>query len=133
MAVPKARRARGSETILLIEDDDAVRALAKVSLEYSGYTVLDAGNADVAIKICQKHPGRIHLLLTDIVMPDVNGPKLAEILLSIRKELKVLYMSGYTDDSIARSKLVAGAPFLQKPFAPPKLAEKVREVLDQAS
>lgn len=132
LAAPKARRARGSETILLIEDDDAVRALAKVSLEYSGYTVLDAGNADMAIKICQRHPGHIHLLLTDIVMPDVNGPKLAEILLSIRKELKVLYMSGYTDDSIARSKLVAGAPFLQKPFAPPKLAEKVREVLDQA-
>jgi two-component system, cell cycle sensor histidine kinase and response regulator CckA len=90
LAAPKPPRAMGTETILLVEDDDAVRALAKVSLEYSGYTVLDAGNADSAIKICQSHPGHIHLLLTDIVMPDVSGPKLAEMLLSIRKELKVL-------------------------------------------
>ena len=122
--------APGSETILLIEDDESVRTLSKVALQKVGYRVLDAGNAEEALKICEDYLAPIHLVLTDIVMPGVNGPKLVECLLSARENMKVLFMSGYTDDSLVRLKLAAGAPFLQKPFAPAKLAEKVREILD---
>lgn len=123
---------RGSETILLVEDEDAVRALTKASLQHYGYVVLDANNASTAIEICDHHQGQIDLVLTDIVMPDMSGPRLADVLLARRKDLKLIYMSGYTEDAIARSRLVAGAPFLQKPFTAAALCRKVREVLGQA-
>jgi PAS domain S-box-containing protein len=129
--VPSNSYVGGTETILLVEDDAAVRALAKIALENTGYTVLDADNADAAMHICEQHKGEIHLAVTDIVMPGRSGPKLAASLISRRENLKLLYMSGYTDDSIARLRLVSGAPFLQKPFTPIKLAQKVREVLDK--
>ncbi|HEY6328974.1 MAG TPA: ATP-binding protein [Blastocatellia bacterium] len=124
---------RGSETILLVEDEDAVRALAKASLEHYGYVVLDADAGATAIDISDRHEGRIDLVITDIVMPDLSGPRLADILLSRRTDLKVLYMSGHTEDAIARSRLVAGAPFLQKPFTGAVLCQKVREVLNQTN
>ncbi|HEY6332296.1 MAG TPA: response regulator [Blastocatellia bacterium] len=125
------RSLRGWETILLVEDEEAVRTLIRMSLEYSGYKVMDAGNAEAAIEICEGHPGPIHLAITDVVMPDVSGPKLADILVSLRKELKILNMSEHIENSGVRRNLGSGVPFLQKPFDPAQLCGKVREVLGQ--
>jgi len=93
--------------------------------------VLEVGAAAAALDICERHPGTIHLIITDIVMPGMNGPKLAKALLSRRQNLKVLFMSGCTDDSLIRIKLDDGAHILRKPFSPVTLAEKVRQVLDR--
>jgi PAS domain S-box-containing protein len=123
-------RPRGSETVLLVEDEEGVRELAHEILETLGYTVLAAGRPDEALKIVAQHPGPIHLLLTDVIMPGMSGPALAGRLLSARRDLKVLYMSGYTD--LRHGLLAAGTTLLQKPFTPDALARKVREVLDSA-
>ncbi len=122
---------RGSETILLAEDDEIVRKLALTVLEQSGYTVLVAENGTEALQTLQSHNGPLHLLLTDVVMPKMNGRELFNRVVEKYPSMKVLYMSGYTDDVIdRRGVLNKGVAFIQKPFNVNDLAAKVREVLD---
>ena len=123
---------RGSETILLVEDAELVRNLARQVLEGAGYRVLEAANAEAAIDLCEKINGdRIDLLLTDVIMPGMSGNEMSRVLLVKQPGMPVLYMSGYTDDAIVQhGVLEAGINFLQKPFTPGALAMKVREVLD---
>jgi len=121
---------RGSETVLLVEDDEPLRTLAREILSIQGYTVLDATSPSEALRLADVHPGPIHLLLTDVVMPQMNGRQVADHLLAARPALKVLFMSGYTDAAIVQhGVLEAGTHFLQKPFTPDGLSRKVREVL----
>ncbi|QVL29848.1 PAS domain S-box protein [Telmatocola sphagniphila] len=123
---------RGTETILLVEDEDAVRILAKHILRTCGYTVLDAPNGNVALEIARTHLGNIDLLISDVVMPYLGGRELAEKILSIRPDCLVLFLSGYTDDALLRHGVrEAEFAFLQKPFSPPLLAHKVRATLDE--
>jgi PAS domain S-box-containing protein len=130
-AKARSELAKGSETILVVEDEEGVRSLVCGTLASHGYKVLEAGGADHALTICEQHAEPIHLLLTDVVMPQMGGKELAKRLSSVHPEAKVLYMSGYTDNAIVRhGVLEGGTPFLQKPFAPKTLVQKVREVLD---
>jgi PAS domain S-box-containing protein len=123
---------RGTETILLVEDEERVRALTRLVLQSHGYTVLEAKNGGEALVMAQQHPGEIHLLVSDVVMPNMSGRQLVERLEVVRPALKVLYVSGYTDDAVVRHGIVdAKTPFLQKPFSPLAFARKVREVLDR--
>jgi PAS domain S-box-containing protein len=125
------RLRRGTETLLLVEDDEGVRALTRIILERNGYRVLEARNGGEALLLCEQHQGPIHLLVSDVVMPQMSGGQLAERLASLQPAMKVLFMSGYTDDAILHHRsLEAEAPFLHKPFNPEALAQKVREVLD---
>jgi len=127
---PESQAWRGSETILLVEDDDMVRSLVRETLERHGYKVLDAGGPIDARRIAEKHRGVIQLLITDVVMPKVSGRELAEQLVRARPALKVLYMSGYTDSAVVNSGILTReVAFLQKPFTPAALIEKVRDVL----
>jgi PAS domain S-box-containing protein len=122
---------RGTESILLVEDEEEVRALAREILEGYGYTVFEARDVADAILIAERHTGPIHLLLSDVVMPQMSGRTLAERLAPLRPEMKALFMSGYTDNAIVHhGKLDSDASFVQKPFTPDALARKVREVLD---
>jgi len=122
---------QGSETIVLVEDAEPVRLLAREFLGRLGYTVLEAGDGVEALAIAKGHKGSIHLLLTDVVMPGLGGPQLAEALLAQHPELKVLYMSGYTDNAIAQhGALESGIFLLEKPFTKETLARKMREVLE---
>jgi two-component system, cell cycle sensor histidine kinase and response regulator CckA len=125
-------RARaGSETIVLVEDETSVRAIARLTLESHGYSVLTAENGREALALVGRYADPIDLLLTDVVMPEMGGRQLAEALAESRPSLKVLYMSGYTDDAIVRHGILhAEVAFLQKPFSPDSLVSKVREVLD---
>ncbi|HAT72093.1 MAG TPA: hybrid sensor histidine kinase/response regulator [Elusimicrobia bacterium] len=126
---PKALR--GSETILLVEDDDAVRRFALRALRGNGYTVLEAGAPEEAARLFDENAGSIGLVLTDTVMPDMNGHELYGLLAKRRPGLKAIFMSGYTDsDHLNPGIEVAQMPFLQKPFSADTLAAKVREVLD---
>jgi PAS domain S-box-containing protein len=121
---------RGSETILLVEDDDTVRDLAREVLQESGYRVLVASHGEEALRLGGSHDGPIHLMLTDVVMPGGSGRVYAEKLGAARPDMKVLYMSGYTDDAIVRHGLLdPHIAFLEKPFTPAALTGKVREVL----
>lgn len=122
----------GHETVLLSEDSAAVRAVACEILKRHGYTVLEAARPEAALELAATHAGPIHLLLTDVVMPGMSGRELAQRFREQRPEARVLYMSGYTDDTVVRhGVLEAGTAFLQKPFSLDSLARKVREVLDQ--
>jgi DNA-binding NtrC family response regulator len=122
---------RGTETVLVVEDDSAVRLLARVTLQRNGYHVLEAGNPQEAVRIANDYTNPIHILLTDVIMPESEGAPLVSRLRVSRPELPVLYMSGYTDDAIVHHGVLEdGIPFLQKPFTPHGLANKVREVLD---
>jgi CheY-like chemotaxis protein len=122
---------KGTETILVVEDEEAVRRLVSAVLESSGYKLLIARQGDEAFSLADGHKGPIKLLLTDMVMPGISGPELAGRLTAGRPEMKVLYMSGYTDDTVVRHHLLdPDTPFLQKPFKTESLARKVREVLD---
>lgn len=122
---------RGSETILVVEDEDVVRGLARQILEQSGYHVLDARGGDEAIRLCRELRGPIDLLLTDVVMPETSGKEVANRLTKLRPAMRVLYMSGYTDDAIVHHGVLdSDVEFIQKPFTPVALAQKVREVLD---
>ena len=122
---------RGTETILLVEDDELLRAVVLDLLRRQGYRVIPARHAAEALLLCDQHPEAIDLLLTDVVMPQMSGPELAKRLLATRPELKVLCMSGYTGDSVVRHGLLeAGVAFLQKPITPAALASKLRQVLD---
>jgi len=125
----------GSETILLVEDAELVRKLARQVLESAGYRVFEAASAEAAIDLCERINGdKIDLLLTDVVMPGMSGNEMSRVLLAKQPGMPVLYMSGYTDDAIVQhGVLEAGINFLQKPFTPGALALKVREVLDTAN
>jgi len=123
--VSTALAARGSETVLVVEDENEVRAVVQRILEEFGYVVLSAGEIAAAVRLVERHGGPIHLLLTDVVMPEMNGVQLAERLGALRPEMAVLYMSGYIDRAILNH-----ARFLQKPLTPDALARKVRAVLD---
>jgi PAS domain S-box-containing protein len=126
------RMPAGRETVLLVEDEEGVRALGREVLKKCGYTVLEAGDGDEALGVAARQPGPIHLLVTDVVMPRLGGRELAERLRAARPEIKVLYMSGYTDDAVIRHGLMeAEHALLQKPFGGAALAAKVREVLDK--
>ena len=130
-ANPVQTRSAGTETILLVEDEEGVRNIAKRILSRAGYTVLTTGTASDALLTCKMHPGKIHLLLTDIVMPQMSGKVLAEHVALVSPETKVLYMSGYTDNAIVHhGTLDPGTNFIGKPFTAANLARKVREVLD---
>jgi two-component system cell cycle sensor histidine kinase/response regulator CckA len=129
-ALPKLE---GRETILLAEDEDVVRNLAREVLESYGYTVIAARNGEDAISVCDDHNGSIDLLVSDVVMPGMGGRELRDELVPKHQGMKVLFMSGYTDDAIVRyGVLESKVPFIQKPFTPDGLAAKVREVLDNA-
>jgi CheY-like chemotaxis protein len=123
---------RGTETILLVEDDDGVRAIARTILRRNGYSILEAGTPEQAISLCAKH-SEIRLIVTDVIMPKMSGPELSRHLRRHRPGARVLFMSGYTDDSLTRYPLEAGEAFLQKPFTPDSLLRKVREVLEGLS
>jgi two-component system cell cycle sensor histidine kinase/response regulator CckA len=129
---PRPRQiSRGRETILLVDDADMVRRLAKDILSGAGYRVLEAGDADEALQMAGAAPIKIDLLVTDVVMPGRNGVELAECLRSTRVGMPVLYISGYTDNSVVREGLLSQeAAFLQKPFTPEDLLRKVRQVLE---
>ncbi len=121
----------GTETILLVEDDHHVRQLALLTLKTYGYTVLSAGSSEAARELAASHTGRIHLLLSDVVMPDFGGRELAEKVKVIHPNIAVLFISGYFDDAVIRHGIeTATDAFLQKPFTPQSLARKVRDVLD---
>lgn len=124
---------RGNETILLVEDEPLVRDLAHRFLTEHGYTILEAADGEEALRAAQEHAGkRIHLLLTDVVMPQMGGKELADRLRRLRPSIKVLYTSGYTDEAIVHHGVLdPGTHFLQKPFSPKTLLHKVREVLDR--
>jgi CheY-like chemotaxis protein len=122
---------RPVETILLVEDEGVVRDLAREILEAHGYTVLAASHAGEALVIAERHAGPIHLLITDVVMPHMGGRELAERASPLRPGLKVLYVSGYTDDAVLRHGVMgAEVAFLQKPFSAVSLRSKVRMVLE---
>ena len=127
-------RSTGTETIVVVEDEEALGRVAKRALVAAGYTVLTASDGEEALRICAQHSGAIHLLLTDVVMPRMSGRALAQELANVRPTIKVLYMSGYTDDAIVHHGVLdAGTHFLAKPFTAADLTRKVREVLDEGS
>src|SRR4029077_14963045 len=130
-AVAALKPGQGDETILLVEDEPNLRRLARQALESQGYSVLDAADGASAIQVSNSHQGPIHLLLTDVIMPGMNGRELALRISSLRPEARVLYMSGYTENAIGHNgTLDEGITLLQKPFTLPALKAKVREVLD---
>ena len=120
----------GGETILMVEDDGEVRHFGRMILKRSGYHILEAANGEEALQIAKKHSGDIHLLLTDVVLPGINGMEVSERLKEVRPLVKALFVSGYTADVIARRGVLnPGVSLLHKPFTPDDLASKVREVL----
>jgi CheY-like chemotaxis protein len=124
---------RGSETVLLVEDEDGVRALTRHILQSCGYAVLEARDGAEAVRVAGQHQGHIDLLITDVVMPRMGGREVAERLAAIHPAVKVMFLSGYTDDAVVRHGILeAQVAFLQKPFSTATLAAKVREVLDNA-
>ena len=141
-ALPAPRRARasgaslhgvphGTETVLVVEDEDAVRRIVKIALESTGYRVIEARNGAEALAAARSHPRRIQMLVSDVVMPEMSGREVAARVAEAHPGIRILYMSGYTDDAVVRHGIVdSGVAFLQKPFSPLGLARKVREVLD---
>lgn len=123
----------GTETLLVVENETPIRTLVQLGLERHGYVVLTAESGTKALEVAASHPGRIHLLITDVVMPELRGPELARELVARRPDLATLFMSGYTDEALGYD---ASSPnvlvdFIQKPFSPKTLAAKVREMLDR--
>ena len=128
---PAATPARDRETILLVEDESTILNTTRTMLEKQGYAVLAANTPGQALRLARQHPGKIHLLMTDVIMPEMNGRDLAKTLLALHPHLKLLFMSGYTTDIIARNgALDEGLKFIAKPFSVQALAIKIREALD---
>jgi PAS domain S-box-containing protein len=128
----ETERIRGSETILIVEDDEMVRRLVCQALRMYGYQVVEAANAGEALLICETHQRSLPLMVTDIVMPQLSGQELAARLAPLHPKMRVIYLSGYTDDAVVRHGVLNSTTFfLQKPFTPIALVKKVREVLDQ--
>ncbi len=124
--------AGGSETVLIVEDDDLLRSFIRKTLGHHGYTVLEAENGEDALRVSREHQGPIELMITDVVMPRMSGQKIAERLQLLYPQMKVIYMSGYTGDAVIRHCVLApGLNFIEKPFTPEILHRKVREVLDR--
>jgi DNA-binding response OmpR family regulator len=133
-ALQASMPAKGWETILLVEDEGALREIAREVLEEHGYRIIEATGPHKAIEICHRHPEPIDLVVTDVVMPEMNGRALAEVLVAARPGLRVLYMSGYTDDVIAHSGVLeSGTLLLEKPFTVQTLLERVRTALGTRS
>ena len=132
-ASPVAASSTGTETILLVEDEAIVRDLVCEILRDSGYVVLPAASGSDALKITAAHSKPIDLLITDVVMPETSGPELANTLRRARGEMRILYMSGYTDDAVlVRQGLPENCAFIRKPYTPLQFLQKVRETLDAA-
>ncbi len=130
-AVPPPKSTRGAETILLLEDEEGLRRLARDVLRKQGYTVLETSGWQAAVEIAARHPGSIHLVLADVVMPEMGGPEVVTRVSALRPGIRVLYMSGYTSDAaVHRGLRETRLALLQKPFTPGDLARRVREVLD---
>jgi two-component system, cell cycle sensor histidine kinase and response regulator CckA len=128
---PLPSETSGTETLLIVENESAIRNLLQMALRRSGYTVLAAESGHEALELVRNHAGAIHLLITDVMMPDMDGPELVRQLSAIRPDTRALFMSGYMDDSLAdRAILSANTNFIQKPFSPTTIAQKVREILD---
>jgi two-component system, cell cycle sensor histidine kinase and response regulator CckA len=128
---PPAEIHSGGETILVAEDEEAVRKLVVTVLRSKGYKVIEARDAEHALELWRQYSGKINLLLTDTIMPRMDGPDLSQKLKVTNPDIKVIYMSGYTDDAIVlRELLGSGASFLQKPFGPEALILKVSETLN---
>ena len=128
-----AAKLEGSETILVVEDEDALRTLLCRFFRLYGYDVLEARHGGEALLICERHPGPIHLMITDVVMPQMSGKELADRLAPLHPEMAVFFMSGYTDSDLSGY----GAPesfqhFIPKPFRPMDLVKKVRDFLDES-
>ena len=122
----------GNETILVVEDNHEVRKVTGRILSMQGYRALEASNPNAAFSTCNQHEGPIHLMITDVVMPEINGPELAKRLMSLYPEMKVLYMSGYAKNFISHQGILEkGMEYIQKPFTVNELATRVREVLDK--
>jgi len=122
---------QGSETIMVVEDDDAVRNMTREFLRVNGYFVVEARSAADAIQLMERHKRPIDLVLTDVVMPGMKGPELVERLANLRPGTKVLYMSAYTEDAVINFGMLGqGTAFIEKPFSPDELASKVRKILD---
>jgi two-component system, cell cycle sensor histidine kinase and response regulator CckA len=122
----------GNETILVVEDDDLLRPLVVDVLKMYGYEALEARNGEEALLVCEGLAGPIHLMLTDVIMPGMSGRQLAEQVSARHPQMKVLFMSGYTDNAIVHHGILhEGIVFIQKPFSPENLAKKVREMLDE--
>jgi CheY-like chemotaxis protein len=121
----------GDETVLVVEDQEPIRRLIGKILESQGYAVLAAADGREALRVAEHHAGTIHILVTDVVMPEMSGREVGRRLAAGRPEMRVLYLSGYAGDSIVRDGVLEpGLSFLQKPFTPETLAHRVREVLD---
>ena len=128
---PIVRPHTGAHTVLVVDDAEGLRELAKRLLERQGYTVLVAANAEEALRVFEQHPS-IDVLLTDVVMPGASGPELSRRLAAQRPALKVVYMSGYTEDAIVHHEVLnSGVAFLHKPFTSDTLGRKLREVIDR--
>jgi CheY-like chemotaxis protein len=125
---------RGSETVLLVEDEKGVRELAREYLQMIGYSVIEAENGHAALELASRHNGKIHLLMTDVVMPGISGRELSERVRTVRPDMRVLFMSGYTDQAVVHHGILEpDAVLLQKPFTLNALALKLREILGSES
>ncbi|HKH74170.1 MAG TPA: response regulator [Vicinamibacterales bacterium] len=122
-----------TETLLVVENETAIKALVQMALERHGYVVLTAESGSEALRLAAAHAGPIDLLITDVVMPDLRGPEVARRLLEQRPDLVTLFMSGYMDDALGEDTATFSVPvdFIQKPFSPSALAARVREMLDR--
>ena len=130
---PEPKLRHGNETIVVVEDDESVRELVDLMLRGHGYDVLTAPDGETAARLCAEHPGGVDLLLTDVVMPELNGRVLADRLGAMFPGLRVLFMSGYSDEAVVRHGMIRpNTAFIEKPFSEATLARKVREVLDSA-
>jgi len=124
----------GTETLLIVENEAAIRNLLQMALRKNGYTVLAAESGREALDLVRDHSGPIHLLITDVMMPEIDGPELVRRLSTLRPDTRTLFMSGYMDDALGdQGVLSAHVNFIQKPFSPRAIAQKVREILDGTS